>query len=378
MIRRNTAGQVIYLPQLTTTDGTPITSSATLTVAKDGTEAASAGTLTHSSIDGVWKYTPTQAESDAAIVGLILTGSGAVPVVLNLITTGADTSAVALGANTTTPPTVEAVADEVQTRTIARVTLVDTCTTNTDMVSEPLDTIETEAAAAAALTAYSAATAANVTASETAITTILGTPAGASLAADIAAVEGGGSSLTGDYTLTITVTDADTDETIEAATVTLFRSGERGVEPTDDEGEAVFGVDAATWTWVVSKGGYQRASGTKVITGNDTLAVELTPIVVEQAEAPLCNVLLPVLDQYLAPAAEVLVCIEFLSFLPNATKTAVIVNHPPSLLSDDDGEVLVTLARLAKYRATYQVRGESPKRIEFSTPDAGSFTVVEA
>jgi len=35
--------------------------------------------------------------------------------------------------NTTTPPTVAAIADEVQTRTIARVTLVDTCTTNTDM-----------------------------------------------------------------------------------------------------------------------------------------------------------------------------------------------------------------------------------------------------
>jgi hypothetical protein len=102
MIRRNTAGQVIYLPQLTTTDGTPITSSATLTVAKDGTEVASAGTLAHSA-NGVWKYTPTQGETDAAIVGLILTGTSAVPVVLNLITTGADTSAVAFGANTATP-----------------------------------------------------------------------------------------------------------------------------------------------------------------------------------------------------------------------------------------------------------------------------------
>lgn len=38
--------------------------------------------------------------------------------------------------NTVTPPTVGAVADEVQTRTIARVTLVDTVTTNTDMVAE--------------------------------------------------------------------------------------------------------------------------------------------------------------------------------------------------------------------------------------------------
>jgi hypothetical protein len=203
----------------------------------------------------------------------------------------------------------------------------------------------------------------------------LGAPAGASIAADIAAIEGG---LTGDYTLTVTITDATDDEPIEAATVTLFRSGERGVEPTDNEGEAIFGVDAATWSYVVRAAGYESATGTKVIAANDTLAVELTPIVVNQAAAPACNVVLPVIDQYLAPAAEVLVCIEFLSFLPNATKTAVIVNHPPSLLSDANGQVEVTLARLAKYRATYQVRNESPKRVEFSTPNAGSFIVVEA
>jgi hypothetical protein len=97
MIRRNVAGQVIYLPQLTTTDGTAITSSATLTVAKDGSEAGSGGTLAHVS-NGVWKYTPTMAETDAAIVGLILTGTNAVPVVLNLVTTAANTAAVALGA----------------------------------------------------------------------------------------------------------------------------------------------------------------------------------------------------------------------------------------------------------------------------------------
>lgn len=98
MIRRNTASQTIYLPCLKlTADGAAVTSSATLTVSKDGTESASAGTLTHSS-GGVWKYTPTQGETDAAIVALILTATGADPVVLNCVTTGADTSAVALGA----------------------------------------------------------------------------------------------------------------------------------------------------------------------------------------------------------------------------------------------------------------------------------------
>jgi len=150
MIRRNVAGQVIYLPQLTTTDGTPITSSATLTVAKDGTEAASDGDLAHVS-NGVWKYTPTQAETDAAIVGLILTGTSAVPVVLNLITTAANTAAVALGANTAAPldatQTQQAAADAITAAVpanfaslgitsdgyISRVVLVDTTTANSDM-----------------------------------------------------------------------------------------------------------------------------------------------------------------------------------------------------------------------------------------------------
>jgi hypothetical protein len=101
MIRRNTASQVIYLPALLLkADGAAVTSGATIVVAKDGTEASSAGTLDHYA-NGVWKYTPTQAETDAAIVGLVLTATNASPVVVNLVTTGADTGAVALGALTT-------------------------------------------------------------------------------------------------------------------------------------------------------------------------------------------------------------------------------------------------------------------------------------
>lgn len=103
MLRRNVASQVVYLPALQlTADGTAVTTGASLTVAKDGTEASASGTLTHSA-EGVWKYTPTQSETDCAILSLILTATAANPVVLNLVTTGADTSAPAFGANTTAP-----------------------------------------------------------------------------------------------------------------------------------------------------------------------------------------------------------------------------------------------------------------------------------
>lgn len=101
MIRRNTASQVIYLPALLlTADGSAVTTGATLTVAKDGTESASAGTLAHSA-GGVWKYTPTQGETDCAIVGLVLTATSATPVVLNLVTTAVDTSVANVPANVT-------------------------------------------------------------------------------------------------------------------------------------------------------------------------------------------------------------------------------------------------------------------------------------
>jgi len=92
MIRRNVASQVIVLPFLgLAADASAVTSGASLTVIKDGSSAASAGTLTHVS-GGVWQYTLTQGETDAAIVGLILSATSAIPVVLNLVTTGMDTA----------------------------------------------------------------------------------------------------------------------------------------------------------------------------------------------------------------------------------------------------------------------------------------------
>jgi hypothetical protein len=168
MIRRNVASQTIYLPQLVlAADGAAVTSSATLTVAKDGTEAASAGTLAHVA-NGVWKYTPTQAETDAAIVGLVLTATNAVPVVLNLVTTAADTQAVAFGANTTAPDN----ATIGNIYTVLQLTDADVATLLTRIVGTLASgTHQPQSGDSFAR---------------------LGAPDGASIAADIAAIEGGG------------------------------------------------------------------------------------------------------------------------------------------------------------------------------------------
>jgi hypothetical protein len=97
---------------------------------------------------------------------------------------------------------------------------------------------------------------------------------------------GGGGGLTGDYTLTVTVTDSDDSAPIENATVTLSRTGERGAELTDEDGVAVLGLDAATWSWIVRAAGYESATGVITIADDDVLAVELDGIVVDTPTDP--------------------------------------------------------------------------------------------
>jgi hypothetical protein len=101
----------------------------------------------------------------------------------------------------------------------------------------------------------------------------------------------GGGGLAGDYNLTVTVTDADDSAPIENATVTLSRTGERGAELTNVNGVAVVGLDAATWSWIVRAAGYESATGTVVVSGDQALSVELDGIVVETPSNPDSSVL---------------------------------------------------------------------------------------
>lgn len=87
-MRRNEAGQVVVLPGplLAIADGEAQTSGAAATWVADGTSGAAAGTLTHIT-DGVWKYAPTQGETDCEHWAVIVTKSGSAAVVLSGTTT---------------------------------------------------------------------------------------------------------------------------------------------------------------------------------------------------------------------------------------------------------------------------------------------------
>jgi hypothetical protein len=97
-LRRNVASQTFTIPGSlrAVADGAAVTSG-TITISKDGTEAAGAGTLAHIS-GGAFKYTPDQAETDCAIMGYVLAGTGAITVCGSIRTTNADPDdAAALG-----------------------------------------------------------------------------------------------------------------------------------------------------------------------------------------------------------------------------------------------------------------------------------------
>ena len=98
---------------------------------------------------------------------------------------------------------------------------------------------------------------------------------GTTLPGLIGDIEGGGGGLTGPYTRTITVTDADTDEPIEGAKVRLYRTGETGTVPTDEDGVASFTVEAATWSYGVTASGYAGVSGTIVVSANGNTDVQM-------------------------------------------------------------------------------------------------------
>ena len=156
---------------------------------------------------------------------------------------------------------------------IPRVTLVDTTTTNTDMVSgfatqTSLDS-KLSAERLAVLTSLDAMIATNIY-----------------TVASLANGPSGGSSLAGPYTRTITVTDADTAAAIELALVRLYKTGSTQSLSADSSGVVTFATTAATWSYSVSANGYGGATGTIEISADGSTGIELTVSAVASPTSP--------------------------------------------------------------------------------------------
>lgn len=101
---KNTAGQKIGAQLVSATDGSAFTGSVTVSVTGDaGTQATGSvgsGACTHEG-NGYHTYAPAQAETNYTLVAFTFTGTGAVPVTVQVFTTGYDPTAANLPANVT-------------------------------------------------------------------------------------------------------------------------------------------------------------------------------------------------------------------------------------------------------------------------------------
>lgn len=91
MYRKNTAGQFIVVQLLLTATGAVATGlSPAARRCIDGTFAAGGGTFTEDGTTGSYKYALAQADTNGNDISIIVTATGAIPVVVNFVTTAAD------------------------------------------------------------------------------------------------------------------------------------------------------------------------------------------------------------------------------------------------------------------------------------------------
>lgn len=124
-MKKNVASQVIGAQMVSASDGSAFTGTATVVITVDGgTQSASGGTGPTHEGNGFHSYIPTQAETNGDHVAFTFTGSGAVPVTIQVYTTFPQTgdSFARLGA----PAGASVSADIAAVDTVVDAILVDT------------------------------------------------------------------------------------------------------------------------------------------------------------------------------------------------------------------------------------------------------------
>jgi hypothetical protein len=85
-MKKNVASQVIGAQMVSATDGSAFTGTVSVAVTGDGgTQSAGGGTVTHEG-NGFHSYTPTQAETNFDHIAFTFTGTGAIPVTIQVYT----------------------------------------------------------------------------------------------------------------------------------------------------------------------------------------------------------------------------------------------------------------------------------------------------
>lgn len=194
---------------------------------------------------------------------------------------------------------------------------------------------------------------------------------------------GAGTNGTGQHKITVTVQRSTDAQKVNNVRVDIVGTTTHDYTDTNGVAELNVGPNATYTLRITAPGGFEAYADfpQPVVESDVTKLVELVPTTVELAASPYCNVTLPAISQFTEEAAGIPCEFDFLAFLPGATRTAIVLNLPPDLVTGTDGTITVRLARLARYQVTYKIPFATfkiePKVVKFSTPDAGSYAVVE-
>ena len=175
---------------------------------------------------------------------------------------------------------------------------------------------------------------------------------------------GGGGSGSGAYTLTITVNDGVNP--LQNVNVRLFEGVTPLNAPTNANGEAVFSVDAATWSVALTKPGYSFTPTTLVVVASDDVTYSMSPVViVPDADPAKSTVTITCygIDTLFEAGATVEVT---QTGPPAGSKNAAFDSTPRTYTANGSGVVTLTLWR----NATYKIRrGSSSSYLSFTPTD---------
>lgn len=187
--------------------------------------------------------------------------------------------------------------------------------------------------------------------------------------------------VSGPQVLTVSVIDSQTEGPIDGGVVRVYRYGESD-ESTDqsEDGEYQFGVrDEYAYTVVAWAPGYQSSISTVTIDGDTSHVVELVANVPEFADAPYCEIYVPVTNQFTDVNAAGEYFIDFISFTADAEPGSIVRNAESPVFADADGTIRKRGYRHANYQLRYKTKsGREERIVKFTIGNVGSFTLTEA
>jgi len=195
----------------------------------------------------------------------------------------------------------------------------------------------------------------------------------------IAASAAGGSPAPGAFTMTVTVTNSETDLPIEDARITWSQAGvavQSG--QTNASGVSELGVNAGTYVRTVTASGYGSSTATIVVTAGTSASVELTSTVITPSANPALSMGYCTTYNGHGETQED-VTLSFAMKDPNPNDEdgdgagTSWTRRVFTATSDSDGVVQTTFKRGGSYRA----KRANGAWIDFTVPDADSFALPE-